>query len=335
MPDASARASATAKGDRTSAKEKNAAEVEASIRAKVACEKAAYTIQWTLLEPGVTEEELEAAAHVLQPHHYEDVVTERALDGLCGYPPCTKAAPRKGQGPKLHVSIDHHKVYDISSLHSFCGHECARRSSEFAASLSTASLFLRKGLPTVADVASPTSTSTASGQASCTATATEPAPCKKESAATAAEPAASAAAAWSAATSPTPSTKKRASEAGAATLGPVVERPPVPMSVPVPPPQRSGGPGAVEGYRPRFVHSALPPAASGRGGRAPQGHVTGPLPDVGVMSLAEAEAAAGAARRLPKGVGEAGGVNSQRQRAERTGKAALGNAERTVRLEYG
>ena len=123
------------------------AALEASIRAKVNCEKAAYNMQWELLEPGVTAAQLEAAARVLQPSHYEDIVAERAIDGLCGYPPCTNAAPLKGQGPKFHVSIDDRRVYDISSLHSFCGRECARRSHAYATSLSTTSLFLREAWP--------------------------------------------------------------------------------------------------------------------------------------------------------------------------------------------
>ena len=101
------------------------AELEAQIRAKVACDKAAYDTQWKLLEPGVSMEDLELARRFLQPHHYADVVTERAIDGLCGYPPCSAAAPRRGQGPKLHVSIDKHKVYDVSHLHCFCGLQCA------------------------------------------------------------------------------------------------------------------------------------------------------------------------------------------------------------------
>ena len=85
------------------------------------------------------------AAEVLQPHHYNDVVTERAIDGLCGFPPCSAAAPRRGQGPKFHISASERKMYDISHLHNFCSRECACRSHEYASSLSTVSLYLRKG----------------------------------------------------------------------------------------------------------------------------------------------------------------------------------------------
>ncbi|KOO22534.1 RNA polymerase ii subunit b1 ctd phosphatase rpap2 [Chrysochromulina tobinii] len=156
------------------------AALEASIRAKVNCEKAAYNMQWELLEPGVTAEQLEAAARVLQPSHYEDIVAERAIDGLCGYPPCTNAAPLKGQGPKFHVSIDDRRVYDISSLHSFCGRECARRSHAYATSLSTTSLFLREG---VAAALAPATAAGAEREAAAAATRQDAADARRSGAA--------------------------------------------------------------------------------------------------------------------------------------------------------
>ena len=60
--------------------------MEAKIRLKVACDKAAYDAQWRLLDGAVPDAVLRASADVLQPAHYRDVVTERAIDGLCGYP---------------------------------------------------------------------------------------------------------------------------------------------------------------------------------------------------------------------------------------------------------
>jgi len=281
------------------------AETEAGIRAKVACEKAAYEVQWSLLEPGVTAEELNVAARVLQPHHYEDVVTERAIDGLCGYPPCSKAAPRKGQGPKLHVSIDDRKVYDISSLHCFCDRECARRSHEYISTLSTTSLFLREGQTGLA--AAPTAAVAPTAATLGTAAARK-----------AAVPSAAAAvgATWSAATAAAPSKRKPGVEAP--TLGPVIERADAPPSVHFPSPGQ-GKTGTVEGYTPR--------------GGAMKSSSGVPPPNVGVMSLAEAQAASTAARRA-RAAG-AGASASARRTAERTGLAALDSAERTVRIEYG
>ena len=121
------------------------ARMEARIRAKVACDKAAYDVQMLLIEPGISDEALRCAAEVLQPHHYNDIVEERALDGLCGFPSCSAVAPSKGQGKKLHISLSAHKVYDISTLHNFCGRECAAQSRRYAETLQSTSLFLRTG----------------------------------------------------------------------------------------------------------------------------------------------------------------------------------------------
>jgi hypothetical protein len=331
------------------------AALEASIRAKVNCEKAAYNMQWELLEPGVTAEQLEAAARVLQPSHYEDIVAERAIDGLCGYPPCTNAAPLKGQGPKFHVSIDDRRVYDISSLHSFCGRECARRSHAYATSLSTTSLFLREG---VAAALAPATAAGAEREAAAAATRQDaagpvrlppagggpsppppppPPPAADPSSAAAAGSAASAAA-WSAATSASP-TKVRAFPS-AATLGTVFER----RSVPPPAPFATSQiwEQMVEGYRPRSGGGGHPVDAR-RSGAARVLDDAIPAYAFGVMGLNEAEAAtktaakAAATRAAAKAKTQRAGEGnaSARSTAERVGQAGLGTTERTVRMEYG
>lgn len=48
-----------------------------------------WQIQQKLLNV-VTPELMETAKQLLQPDHYEAVVDERSLEGLCGYPPCKK-----------------------------------------------------------------------------------------------------------------------------------------------------------------------------------------------------------------------------------------------------
>lgn len=331
------------------------AALEASIRAKVNCEKAAYNMQWELLEPGVTAAQLEAAARVLQPSHYEDIVAERAIDGLCGYPPCTNAAPLKGQGPKFHVSIDDRRVYDISSLHSFCGRECARRSHAYATSLSTTSLFLREG---VATALAPATAAGAEREAAAAATRQDgagpvrlpptgggpsppppppPASATDPSSAAAAAGSAASAAAWSAATSASP-TKVRAFPS-AATLGTVFER----QSVPPPAPFATSQPSEqmIEGYRPR-LGGGVHPVDARRSGAVRMLDDAIPAYAFGVMGLNEAEVAAktaakaAATRSAAKAAQRAAQGNaSARSTAERAGQAGLGTTERTVRMEYG
>jgi len=125
-------------------------EQERHIRSKVECDKAAYRVQWRLLDGCVKERCLIAAAELLQPHHYEDITTERALDARCGYPCCGKALPKgAGAGARFHISVSQRKVYDVKGLSNFCSLECARRSQAYLSTLSPTSLFLRKGASAV------------------------------------------------------------------------------------------------------------------------------------------------------------------------------------------
>ena len=125
----------------------NKADMERRIRAKVSCDKAAYSIQWRLLEGAVDEGTLSVAAQILQPHHYDDVETERALDGQCGNPRCAGKLPKPDGRSRghYHFSVADKRVYDSEGLRRFCGIECARTSREYAAGLSVTALHLREG----------------------------------------------------------------------------------------------------------------------------------------------------------------------------------------------
>ena len=140
------------------------AELERKVRGQVDCDKAAYDLQWQLLEGVASQALMDAAADVLMPSHWEDIVTERAIDGLCGWPRCDNPVQRSGHaGPKLHIAVAERKVYDISSLQNFCCRKCAVASSAFEQTLSTTSLYLRKGRSDAA--ASPASSGSGGGSA--------------------------------------------------------------------------------------------------------------------------------------------------------------------------
>ena len=119
--------------------------MEAKIRLKVACDKAAYDAQWRLLDGAVPEAVLHASVDVLQPPHYRDVVTERAIGGLCGYPCCGASLGGRSAGPRHRISLAEKRVYNVERLDEFCSRECARRSNAFAATVPATALFLRKG----------------------------------------------------------------------------------------------------------------------------------------------------------------------------------------------
>ena len=54
--------------------------------------------QGLLLKPGVPPSALRLSALVLVPNEYEEVVTERANEALCGYPICNNPIKKRSWG---------------------------------------------------------------------------------------------------------------------------------------------------------------------------------------------------------------------------------------------
>lgn len=101
---------------------------------------AVYKIQTTLLDGVKTEAQLHAAANLLSKSDYEDVVTERTIANLCGYPLCnTKPAAseeqqqqqRKRKG-RYRISLKDHKVYDLQETWLYCSTPCLINSRTFS-----------------------------------------------------------------------------------------------------------------------------------------------------------------------------------------------------------
>lgn len=106
------------------------AELEEKIRLRVSCEARAFDIVNRLLETSVTEEYLKEACQLISRSHYEDVVEERAIVYLCGYPLCDSPltnVPKK----KYHISTKSNQVFDITERKNFCSNQCYKASKHF------------------------------------------------------------------------------------------------------------------------------------------------------------------------------------------------------------
>lgn len=97
---------------------------------------AVLKLQLALLDGIQREDQLFAAGSVISKSDYEDVVTERSIANLCGYPLCRNALPtdrpRKG---RYRISLKEHKVYDLHETYMFCSSGCVINSKAFAGSL--------------------------------------------------------------------------------------------------------------------------------------------------------------------------------------------------------
>ncbi|CAL0299462.1 unnamed protein product [Lupinus luteus] len=97
---------------------------------------AVFKLQMSLLEGIQNEDQLFAAGSLMSRSDYEDVVTERSIANICGYPLCHNALPsdrpRKG---RYRISLKEHKVYDLHETYMYCSSNCVVNSKAFAGSL--------------------------------------------------------------------------------------------------------------------------------------------------------------------------------------------------------
>ncbi|KAF9289374.1 RNA polymerase II associated protein 2 [Mortierella alpina] len=77
--------------------------------------------QEILCDP-VTEDVLGEAANRIKQSHYIEVIEERNIVKLCGYPLCSRP-PRDIKG-KFRISLHERKVFDISLLKQYCSSTC-------------------------------------------------------------------------------------------------------------------------------------------------------------------------------------------------------------------
>lgn len=80
--------------------------------------------------------------HINQSH-YDDIVEERAIIKLCGYPLCSE---KLGNMPKkqYQISTVRNKVYDITERKKFCSNNCYKSSIFLKEQVLTTPLWVRK-----------------------------------------------------------------------------------------------------------------------------------------------------------------------------------------------
>uniref|UniRef100_A0A8D1C1T5 RNA polymerase II subunit B1 CTD phosphatase RPAP2 homolog n=1 Tax=Sus scrofa TaxID=9823 RepID=A0A8D1C1T5_PIG len=119
------------------------AELEAAIRKKIEFERKALCIVEQLLEENITEEFLKECGKFITPAHYSDVVDERSIIKLCGYPLCQK---KLGIVPKqkYKISTRTNKVYDITERKCFCSNFCYKASKLFQAQIPKTPVWVRE-----------------------------------------------------------------------------------------------------------------------------------------------------------------------------------------------
>ncbi|CAN6326597.1 unnamed protein product [Urochloa humidicola] len=101
---------------------------------------AVLRVQMALLDGAAASNErlLHAAASALLSRaDYDDVVTERTIADACGNPACPNPLPAAAAagGPRFHIALREHRVYDLEEARKFCSERCLVASAALAASL--------------------------------------------------------------------------------------------------------------------------------------------------------------------------------------------------------
>ncbi|XP_020581624.1 putative RNA polymerase II subunit B1 CTD phosphatase RPAP2 homolog [Phalaenopsis equestris] len=100
--------------------------------------EAVYHIQYSLIEcHSCSAGQLLSAGSLLSCPDYQDVVVERSIVGLCGYPPCPNRLPvDRDRHGRFRISLREHRVYDLEETYKYCSEACVVRSRAFYNSLS-------------------------------------------------------------------------------------------------------------------------------------------------------------------------------------------------------
>ncbi|XP_060083357.1 putative RNA polymerase II subunit B1 CTD phosphatase RPAP2 isoform X2 [Ylistrum balloti] len=117
--------------------------IEQDVQRRQECEKRAFRIVEKMLDGPVSEATLLQDAFNICPNHFDDIVEERAIAKMCGYPICPNTL---GHIPKqkYHISTRSNKVYDITARKNFCSNQCFTASQYFRRQLLTAPLWARE-----------------------------------------------------------------------------------------------------------------------------------------------------------------------------------------------
>lgn len=102
----------------------------------LAVKDAVHKLQLCLLEGIRDEDKLFAAGALMSQSDYHDVVVERSISKMCGYPLCGNTLPsEKTRKGRYRISLKEHKVYDLQETYMYCSTNCVVSSRAFAGSL--------------------------------------------------------------------------------------------------------------------------------------------------------------------------------------------------------
>ncbi|XP_049887947.1 putative RNA polymerase II subunit B1 CTD phosphatase RPAP2 [Pectinophora gossypiella] len=120
-------------------------QIRAAILKKRECNAKAQSIVESLLETGITDTYFLQCLPDINQSHFDDIVEERCILRLCGYPVCSKTLLDKDiPKQKYRISLKTNKVYDITARKSFCSNGCYKSAMHVKKQMLTSPLWFRE-----------------------------------------------------------------------------------------------------------------------------------------------------------------------------------------------
>ncbi|XP_055542389.1 putative RNA polymerase II subunit B1 CTD phosphatase RPAP2 homolog [Wyeomyia smithii] len=117
-------------------------QLQLALRKKKECNAKAQSIVEALIEPVENVEWFLHNLRDINQCHFEDVIQERAIQRICGYPLCKEELTNQPK-QKYNISLSNKKVYDITERKNFCSGSCYKASAYIKAQMLTSPLWLR------------------------------------------------------------------------------------------------------------------------------------------------------------------------------------------------
>ncbi|XP_053695941.1 putative RNA polymerase II subunit B1 CTD phosphatase RPAP2 homolog [Sabethes cyaneus] len=117
-------------------------QLQLALRKKKECNAKAQSVVEALLEPTDNVEWFLHSLRDINQCHFDDVIQERAIQRICGYPLCKEKLTNL-PNQKYIISLSNKKVYDITERKNFCSGSCYKASSYIKAQMLTSPLWLR------------------------------------------------------------------------------------------------------------------------------------------------------------------------------------------------
>ncbi|XP_055599482.1 putative RNA polymerase II subunit B1 CTD phosphatase RPAP2 homolog [Uranotaenia lowii] len=117
-------------------------QLQLALKKKKECNSKAQRIVEVLLEPVEDVSEFLLMLRDINQSHFEDVIQERAIMKVCGYPLCQNTLSNIPNQQYV-ISLSSKKVYDITERKNFCTGQCFKASNYLKEQMLTSPLWLR------------------------------------------------------------------------------------------------------------------------------------------------------------------------------------------------